>query len=105
MEKAIRLGFSTLRTLFEMGASNVQLFTNLRLVAIQFDRSFATRDERIEAYLDIPGSCAQQFKSVTITHMPRSEIRHADTLAFLSRALPIDEERTLDIGIQHESSI
>lgn len=49
----------SLRTIFKMGATDVQLFTNSRLVANQFGKFFKAREERMEAYLDILGNYTQ----------------------------------------------
>lgn len=59
----------------------------------------------MKAYVDILGDCAQQFKFITITCKPRSEIRYTDAVAFLLAAPAIGEERTHDIGIQHKLNI
>lgn len=59
----------------------------------------------MEVYLEIFSNCTKQFEFVKIEHKPRREIRHVDALVFLSIILPTDEEQTLYISIQHESSI
>lgn len=100
MEKSIKLEFPAshneaeyeapifaLRRVFTMGATNVQLFTDSRLITNQFGRSFKTRDGRMQTYLAILGSYARQFKSVTITTKPRSKIKHADAIAFFFNSI------------------
>lgn len=49
-------------------------------------------------------SFTRQLHSISITHKPRNKIKHIDELAYLLTALPIDEERTKDIG-KHKPSI
>lgn len=42
-----------------MGATDIQLFIDSKLIANWFDGFFEARDERLEAYPDILRNCAQ----------------------------------------------
>lgn len=88
-----------LRIVYKEGARKIILYTNSNLVVNQFIGTFETRDERMEAYMDVLVSHARQFRSVQITLKMRNENRHADVLAFLSVTLPIEDERELNVKV------
>ncbi|KAF5181844.1 hypothetical protein FRX31_028569, partial [Thalictrum thalictroides] len=86
-------------------AKKVRLLTDSRLVASQFGGTFEARDGRMAAYLDLIHRVARKFDSISIIQRPRSDVRHADALAYLSAAVEVESSRTILVEFQRNPSI
>lgn len=76
-----------------MGVSRIQLFTNSKLMASQFEGLYQVKDDRMSAYWDIIKNLAKQFTSIAISLKPRNDFQHADALAYLVATLEDDSPR------------
>ncbi|KAF5199776.1 hypothetical protein FRX31_010637 [Thalictrum thalictroides] len=92
-------------TALQLGAKKVRLLTDSRLVASQFGDTFEARDGRIAAYIDLIHRVAHKFDSISIIQRPRSDVRHADALAYLSAAVEVESSRTILVEFQRNPSI
>ncbi|XP_030930685.1 uncharacterized protein LOC115956449 [Quercus lobata] len=97
IEKSLRLGFSTTNNEAEyeallMGMSMVQkmggkiaeLFSDSRLVVGQVKGELEARDPRMQGYLSQVRRIQTKFESFDLSHIPRGENTHADSLATLA---------------------
>ena len=97
IEKSLRLGFSATDNEAEyetllMGTSMVQkmggkiaeLFSDSRLVVGQVRGELEARDPRMQGYLSQVGHMQTKFESFDLSHIPRGENTHADSLATLA---------------------
>ncbi|KFK32028.1 hypothetical protein AALP_AA6G190900 [Arabis alpina] len=64
----------------------VHAFCDSQLVTSQFSGEYATKDDRMEAYVKIVKDLASTFKEFTLTRIPRGENVDADALANLASA-------------------
>ena len=117
-EKAVRLNFPAsnnvaeyeaaicaLRSTSELGATKVKLYTDSKLVANQFGGQFEAKDDRMKAYLDTFHKWAAKFAVIEVIHLPRAEVRHADSLAYLAAAIESKDERFVQIFVQEKPCI
>ena len=97
IDKSLRLGFSATNNEAEyetllMGMSMVQkmggkvaeLFSDSRLVVGQVKGELEARDPRMQGYLSQVRHMQTKFESFVLSHIPRSENTHVDSLASLA---------------------
>ena len=97
IEKSLRLGFSATNNEAEyeallMGMSMVQkiggkvveLFLDSRLVVGQVRGELEAQDPRMQGYLSQVRHVQTKFESFDLSHIPRGENTHADSLATLA---------------------
>lgn len=117
-EKAVTLGFKAsnneaeyeaaiyaLRLAKNMGALNVNLYTDSKLLANQYGGTYVARNDRMSAYLNLVHQLAKDFHTINITQKPRHDIRHADSLAYLAAAMEDKSSRKIMIEFQEKPSI
>ena len=97
IEKSLRLGFSSTNNEAEyetllmgmsmvqtMGGKVVELFSDLRLIVGQVKGELEARDPRMHGYLSQVRRMQTKFESFDLSHNPRGENTHADSLATLA---------------------
>ena len=97
IEKSLRLGFSATNNEAEyeallmgmsmvqkMGGKVVKLFSDSRLVVGQVRGELEARDPRMQGYLSQVRRMQMKFESFDLSHIPRGENTHADSLATLA---------------------
>ena len=97
IEKSLRLGFSVTNNEAEyeallmgmsmvqkMGRKVVELFSDSRLVVGQVRGELEARDPRMQGYLGRVRRMQTKFESFDLSHIPRGENTHADSLATLA---------------------
>ncbi|KAJ8470571.1 hypothetical protein OPV22_024914 [Ensete ventricosum] len=102
-EHALRLGFRAtnneveyeallfgLKVAAELGAEDIEIFTDSQLVAGQVNGTFETREAAMIKYLAEVRLMAARFRRCTITKVPRSENTQADALARLASSRVTD---------------
>ncbi|XP_020426600.1 uncharacterized protein LOC109950865 [Prunus persica] len=77
-----------LRLAKEMGAREIQIFSDSQLVVHQVNQDFMAKDASMTAYLQHTQHLLATFDAYLISQVPRSENSHADALARLASALP-----------------
>ncbi|KFK24790.1 hypothetical protein AALP_AA8G025400 [Arabis alpina] len=99
LEQFFRLGFKAsnneaeyeaiiagMRLAQGLNIEHVRAFCDSQLVTSQFSGEYATKDDRMEAYVKIVRNLASTFKEFTLTRIPRGENVDADALANLASA-------------------
>ena len=97
IEKLLRLGFSATNNEAEyeallqgmmmvrkLGGKAMEAFSDLKLVVSQVMGELKARDARMQEYLSRVKRLQSDFGSFNLTHVPRSENTHADSLATLA---------------------
>ncbi|XP_050259163.1 uncharacterized protein LOC126704181 [Quercus robur] len=97
IEKSLRLGFSAtnyeseyeallmgMSMVQKMGGKVVELFSDSRLVVGQVRGELEARDPRMQRYLSRVRRMQTKFESFDLSHIPRGENTHADSLATLA---------------------
>ncbi|KFK24085.1 hypothetical protein AALP_AAs60550U000200 [Arabis alpina] len=108
LEQSFRLGFKAsnneaeyeaiiagMRLAQGLNIEHVQAFCDSQLVTSQFSGEYATKYDRMEAYVKIVKVLALTFKDFTLTRIPRGENVDADTLANLASASAPPKDPTL----------
>ncbi|CAL9019593.1 unnamed protein product [Prunus brigantina] len=76
-----------LRLAKEMGAKQIQIFSDSQLVVHQVNQDFTAKDASMTAYLQHTRQLLTTFNAYLISQVPRSENSHADALARLASAI------------------
>ena len=97
LEKSLRLGFhasnneveyealiSSLRAIQQLGAEEVEVFLDSKLVVSQIEGSFKAKDARMQQYLKLFEALRVAFQKVSVVRIPRSQNSHVDSLATLA---------------------
>ena len=97
IERSLRLGFSAINNEAEyeallmgmamvqkMGGKAVEMFSDSRLVVGQVKGELEARDTRMQEYLGQVRCIQTKFESFDLSHIPRGENTHADSLATLA---------------------
>ena len=97
IERSLRLGFSATNNEAEyeallmrmsmvqkMGGKVVEIFSDSRLIVGQVKGELEARDARIQEYLSQVRCVQTKFESFDLSHIPRDENTHADSLATLA---------------------
>ena len=100
LEHSFRLGFKAsnneaeyeaflaeLKTVLCMGARDVEIYSDSRLVVYQVQGSLEARDSRMKAYLQIVRQTINKFCTVKVTQVGWAQNRHADSLATLAPSM------------------
>ncbi|XP_050280968.1 uncharacterized protein LOC126721926 [Quercus robur] len=97
LEKSLRLGFPATNNEAEyeallegmsmirrLGGKCASIFSDSRLIVGQVGRELEAKDERMQRYLARAKRLRAHFDDFRLTHIPRSENTHADSLATLA---------------------
>ena len=97
IEKSLRLGFSAtnneaeyeallmgMNVVQKMGGKAVEVFSDSRLIVGQVKGELEARDARMQEYLSQVRRVQTKFESFDLSHIPRGENTHADSLATLT---------------------
>ncbi|KAJ8478153.1 hypothetical protein OPV22_021880 [Ensete ventricosum] len=100
---ALRLGFKAtnneaeyeallfgLKVTAELGAEDIEIFTNSQLVAGQVNGEFETREAAMIKYIAEARRVTGRFRRCTITKISRAENTHANALARLASSCATD---------------
>ena len=117
-EHSFRLGFKAfnneaeyeafiagLRTAFDMGARDVEVYSDSRLVVNQVQGSFEARDFRMKEYLMVEKQVMGKFYTANVTQVAGGRNRHANSLATLASAMTEDIPRLIKVELITKPSI
>ena len=79
-----------LRAVSRLGARDVEVYSDSRLIVNQVHGSFEARDPRMKAYLDLVKQVIGSFRTVKVIQVARAQNRHADSLATLASPIAKD---------------
>ena len=94
-----------LRTAFDMGARDVEVYSDLRLVVNQVQGSFEARDSRMKEYLRVVKQIIGKFYMANVTQVTREKNRHVDSLATLASEMMEDIPRLIKVELITKLSI
>ena len=94
-----------LRAVLHLGAKDVEIYSDSRLVVYQIMGSFEARDSRMKAYLSAAKQIIGQFGTVKVAQVGRAQNRHADSLATLASSATKDTPWIVKIELIREPSI
>ena len=81
-----------------LGVKELIVYMDSLLVVNQVNGGYCARTDSMAAYLAVVLSKKAYFRQLRLFHIPRSENRHADALAFVAAMLNGSESRKIDIG-------
>ncbi|XP_016652592.1 PREDICTED: uncharacterized protein LOC107881971 [Prunus mume] len=93
-----------LRLAQEMGAKQIQIFSDSQLVVHQVNQDFTTKDASMIAYLQHTRHLLTTFNAYLIGQVPRFENSHADALARLASAMEQGIGRNIHIEFLDQPS-
>ncbi|CAL9011833.1 unnamed protein product, partial [Prunus brigantina] len=93
-----------LRLAKEMGAMQIQIFSDSQLVVHQVNQDFTAKDVSMTAYLQHTRHLLTTFNAYLISQVPRSENSHADALARLASAIEQGIGRNIHMEILDQPS-
>ena len=118
LEHSFRLGFRAsnnkaeykallagLRVASDLGAREVEVYLNCRLVVNQVRGSFEAKDPRMMEYSQLVKQTMDCFLSVRVVQVARGQNRHADSLATLASSLTEEVPRLIKVELVAEPSI
>ena len=94
-----------LRTVFDMGARDVEIYSDSRLVVNQVQSSFEARDSQMKEYLRVVRQVMGKFYMVNVTQVAWGKNRHADSLATLGSTMTEDIPRLIKVELITEPGI
>ena len=118
LEHSFRLGFKAsnneteyeallvrMRTVLDMDASDVEFYSNSRLVVSQVQGRFEALDSRMKQYLQVVKQVMNKFHTASVAQIPRRQNRHADSLTTLASLVTKDISRLIKVELLGERSI
>ena len=94
-----------LRAVLHLGAKDVEIYSDSRLVVYQITGSFEARDSQMKTYLNAAKQIISQFGTVKMAQVGRSQNKHADSLAMLALSSTENIPRLVKIELIREPSI
>ncbi|XP_075662699.1 uncharacterized protein LOC142632169 [Castanea sativa] len=118
VEHSFRLGFRVsnneaeyeallagLRVVLDLGAKEVEIYSDSRLVVNQVQGSFEAKDPRMIEYLQLVKQTIVRFLSVRVDQVARGQNQHADSLAILASSIADAVPRSIRVELVSEPSI
>ena len=118
LEHSFRLGFKAsnneaeyealiagLKTALDLGARDVEVYLDSRLVVNQVQGSFEARDSRMKEYLRVAKRIMAKFSTTSVTQVSRGKNRHVDSLATLASVMTEDIPQQIKVELIGEPSI
>ncbi|XP_023872625.1 uncharacterized protein LOC111985209 [Quercus suber] len=94
-----------LRTVSSLGAREVEIYSDSRLVVNQVQGSFEARDPRMKAYLGRVKQAMSSFNTIKVFQVPQTQNRHADSLAMLASSVAEEIPRLIKVELVSEPSV
>ena len=118
LEHSFRFGFKTsnneaeyeaflvgLRIVLCLGARDVEIYSNFRLVVYQIQGSFEAWDSLMKAYLSVAKQIINKFETVKVAQVCQAQNRHTDSLATLASSMTEEVPRLIKVELIREPSI
>ncbi|XP_030933689.1 uncharacterized protein LOC115959443 [Quercus lobata] len=94
-----------LRAIMGIGARDVEVYLDSRLVVNQVQGSFEAQDSRMKAYLQVVKQIMNKFCTTKVAQVARAQNRHADSLATLASLMTEEVSRLIKVKLIEEPSI
>ncbi|XP_075648404.1 uncharacterized protein LOC142619188 [Castanea sativa] len=104
LEHSFRLGFMASNN-EDLGAKEVEIYSNSRLVVNQVQGSFEAKDPQMMEYLWLAKQTMDRFHNVKVVQVARGQNRHADSLAILASSSTEEIPRLIKVELVAKSSI
>ncbi|XP_030942785.1 uncharacterized protein LOC115967778 [Quercus lobata] len=118
LEHSFRLGFKAsnneavyeallagLRTVLCLGAQDVEIYSNSRLVVYQIQGSIEAQDSWMKAYLRAAKQIINKFETMKVAQVNRAQNRHTDSLATLASSMTEEIPQLIKVKLIREPSI
>ena len=118
LEHSFRLGFKAsnneaecealiarLKTALDLGARDVEVYSDSWLVVNQVQGSFEAWDSRMREYLRVAKQIMAKFSTMSVTQVSWGKNRHADSLTTLASAMTEDIPQQIKVELIGEPSI
>ena len=118
LEHSFRLGFKAsnneaeyealiaeLKTALDLGARNVEVYSDSRLVVNQVQGNFEAQDSWMKEYLRVAKQIMAKFSTTSVTQVARGKNRHVDSLSTLASAMTEDIPWQIKVELIAEPSI
>ncbi|XP_075663328.1 uncharacterized protein LOC142632896 [Castanea sativa] len=118
LEHSFRLGFRAsnneaeyeallagLKVVLDLGAKEVQIYSDSRVLVNQVQESFKAKDPQMVEYLRVVKQTMRYFSSVKVEQVARGQNRHADSLATLASSIANEVPRLIKVELVVEPSI
>ena len=118
LEHTFRLGFQAsnneaeyeallagLKVVLELGARDVEAYTDSRLVVNQIQGTFEAQDPRMRAYLQTTRGIMEKFCTAKVYQISRTQNRYADSLATLASSTTEGIPRMIRVELIPQPSI
>ena len=94
-----------LKTAFDLGARNVEVYSDSWLVINQVQGNFEARDSLMKEYLRVAKQIMAKFSTASVNQVAQGKNRHVDSLATLVSAMTEDIPWQIKFELIGESSI
>ena len=94
-----------LRVLSNLGAKEVEIYSDSHLVVNQVQGSFEAKDPRMMEYLRLVKKTMDRFLSIKVVQVTRGQNRYADSLATLASSSTKEIPRLIKVELVAEPSI
>ena len=88
-----------------MGARDVEIYSDSRLVVYQVQSSFEAWDSQMKAYLQAIKRIISKFCTVKVAQVGRAQNKHADSLTTLASSMIEEVPRLIKVELIREPSI
>ena len=94
-----------LKTALDLGARDVEVYSDSLLVVNQVQGNFEARDSQMKEYLKVAKQIMAKFSTTSVTQVARGKNRYVDSLAMLASAMMEDIPQQIKVELIAESSI
>ena len=118
VEHSFRLGFKALNNEVEyealliglraalcLRATDLEVYSDSRLVVSQIEGSFETKDPRMISYLKLVKQTMSKFQKTRLVQISQGQNKHADSLATLASSLTEEVSRLIKMEVVKKPSI
>ena len=94
-----------LNTALDLGARDMEVYLDSRLVVNQVQESFEAQDSQMKEYLKVAKQIMAKFSMASVTQVAQGKNRHGDSLATLALAMTEDIPQQIKVELIVELSI
>lgn len=94
-----------LRAVLSLGATNLEVYSDSRLVVSQVEGTFEAKDSRMVNYLKLVKKMMGKLQKIRLVQISQGQNRHADSLATLASSLTDKMPWLIEVEVIKEPSI
>ena len=88
-----------------MGAQDVEIWSDSRLVVNQVQGNFEAQDSQMKVYLQAVKQIMNKFGTVKVAQMGRAQNKHVDSLAMLASSMTEEVPRLIKVDLIDRKSV